>query len=185
MPLLMNALLFQLGWFACVLSAAAHVPWAGSTLALLILLWHLTIGPARRGEWLLIGAAALVGIIVDSALARMGWLAFSSGVVVEGISAHWMVALWMIFAATLHHSLSWLRTRLGLACVLGALTGPLSYWAGDRLGALTMAPLDHGMAAVSVAWAIALPALLHTANWIERRAAESSVMRPVVRGGRV
>jgi hypothetical protein len=167
---ILNVVLFQVGWFACALSAAAAKAWIGLAIALAIILWHLVAGPARRGEWLLILSAALLGMTIDTALMRFGWLGFHSGVLVEGFSPHWMIALWMLFAATLHHSLGWLQRRLVLAGLLGAIAGPLSYWAGTKLGALSISSPDSGLVAIGVAWALALPLLVHLAGFTERRA---------------
>jgi len=56
------------------------------------------------------------------------------------------------------HSLHWLRARPGVALVLGAVLGPLSYGGGARLGALR---LDgwRSVACLAVTWAIAMVVL--------------------------
>ena len=48
--------------------------------------------------------------------------------------------MWAMFGTTLRGSLSWLAGRYGLAALLGAVAGTLSYLGGAKLGAVTMHP---------------------------------------------
>ena len=44
--------------------------------------------------------------------------------------------MWLGFAATVNHSLSWLQNNWILALCLGAVSGPLSYVAGMKFNAI-------------------------------------------------
>ena len=92
----------------------------------------------------LIGLALAIGLVWDSALASLGWIRFTSGTLVEGAAPPWILGLWALFATTLNRSLAWLHGRYALAAVLGAIAGPLSYWAGARLGALELGAAGRG-----------------------------------------
>jgi len=39
--LILNFILFQIAWFACVLGAANAMPWLGVLVTVVILIWHL------------------------------------------------------------------------------------------------------------------------------------------------
>ncbi len=66
------------------------------------------------------------------------------------------LALWLLFATTLNSSLGWLQRRLRLASLLGAISGPLCYRAGEALGALQLgSPVVY--AATAVEWALMMP----------------------------
>ena len=78
-----------------------------------------------------------------------------------------MIALWTCFAATLRHSLAWLRARWLLAAVLGAVGGPLAYLGGESLGAISLTG-DLSIAAISAQYAIATPILLAIAHYTTR-----------------
>ncbi len=160
MPLLMNFLAFQIGWFACVLGGANGLPWVGTGIALAIVAWHLTRAVRPRQELLLVLCAAAIGILFDSLLVALGWLAYPSGTLIAGTAPHWIVALWMLFAITLNVSLSWLKRRLPVAILFGAIGGPLAYLGGAKLGALTFLAPTPGLIALAVGWALFTPVLV-------------------------
>ena len=70
-----------------------------------------------------------------------------------------MVAMWMSFATTLNVSLRWLRKRTTLAVVLGAIAGPLAFYAGAELGGVTFLDQRSGLMALAIGWAVMVPML--------------------------
>jgi len=160
MNIWLNIAAFQVGWFACVVGAAHDMPWAGTAVALAVVAIHLYLAPQARVQARLIAFAAVFGFLADTVLIRGGWLEFSSGILVPDTAPHWIVALWMIFATTLNVSLTWLKNRWLLAVVFGAAGGPLAYYAGSELGAVTLIDPVSALFAVGVAWALAMPLLL-------------------------
>lgn len=160
MPLLANFLAFQIGWFACVLGGANGLPWVGTGIALAIVGWHLTRAIRPMQELLLVLSAAAIGMVFDSLLVALGLLAYPSGTLIAGTAPHWIVALWMLFATTLNVSLGWLKHRLPIAVLFGAIGGPLAYWGGARLGAMTFLSPTPGLIALAIGWALFTPVLV-------------------------
>ena len=160
MNMAVNFVAFQLGWFACVLGAANGWPWAGPVLVLGIIGLHLARARRWRPELRLILAVAALGLVVDSLLLATGWLSYPSGLWVPGLAPYWIVAMWALFATTLNLSLGWLRGRPLLALLLGAVGGPLSYLAGEKLGGIDLIEPFPALAALAVAWAVAMPLLM-------------------------
>lgn len=156
---LVNFAAFQIGWFACVLSAAHDWPAAGTAAAAAIVAVHVYRAARPLEEIKLIGAALLLGVLWDSLLLNLGWLAFASGSVVPGVAPHWILALWALFAMTLNVSLAWLKRRLLAGAVLGAIAGPLAYWGGARLGAVVLAQPVPAITALSIGWGLITPLL--------------------------
>ena len=156
-----NALAVNAGWFACVLGAAWGAPLAGplAVAALLVLHWRL-FRPAA-GEWKLLAAAGLTGLVVDSALGLSGLLVYTNGTAwLPWLAPLWLVALWVNLGTALNHCLGWLEGRPWLASALGAVGGSAAYFGGVRLGALEF---GHGTAAgvlvIAAVWAAVFPAL--------------------------
>ncbi len=166
--LLANVLLFQAGWFACVLGAANGAAWLGPAVAAAAVGWHLARAAAPRPEAALIGVAALAGLAFETALVHSGWLHFDpAGMPFEALAPFWMVALWALFATTLNVSLRALHGRWRVAALLGAVGGPLAYAGGARLGALEWVDATAALAAIGIGWAVLTPLLLLAARRLD------------------
>jgi len=157
---LINFALFQLGWFGCVLSSAAGRPWLGAVLAVAIIGWHLWRAPSPTAELKLIGMAILIGALWDSLLVWQGWLAYQHGMLLPYAAPYWIVIMWALFATTLNVSLRWLRQRWWYAVVLGAIGGPLAYYAGQGLGAVEFVHIRNALLALLFGWAVFTPLLM-------------------------
>jgi hypothetical protein len=160
MPLLSNFIAFQIGWFACVLGGAHGVPWLGSSIAVLIVAWHMTHAARPKQELILVLIAGAIGAIWDSALVTLGWISFPSGTLLAGTAPYWMVALWMLFATTLNVSLAWLKRSALLAALFGAIGGPLAYYGGAKLGALSFLAPTPALVALALGWGLLTPLLI-------------------------
>jgi hypothetical protein len=149
-----NFAAYQLAWFAVILGAAHDLAWAGAALALLVTAVHLWL---RRDplELRLVGLAALIGAVLDTALAMTGQVHFASSWPLA-IAPFWMLSLWMAFATTLNHSLRWLMNQPLAAAAAGALGGPLAYLAGARLGALSLDRPLRTLPLIALLWMAAM-----------------------------
>ncbi|MFG0379370.1 DUF2878 domain-containing protein [Pseudomonas sp. zbq_18] len=125
--LILNALLFQVGWFACIFGATR--PWL-LTVALACLAAHFIWIAHWRNEGRLVASVALFGCALDSFLLNLGVFDFAGD---SRLLPAWLALLWALFATTLNHSLAWSARPWWLASVLGAVGGPLSYYAGAQL----------------------------------------------------
>lgn len=156
---LINLALYQLGWFACVLGAANGHAWAGAGLALALVAVHVVLVRDRgRTAWLLLAAAAL-GLVLDSVQLNLGVFRYPSGTPLAGLAPPWIVVLWLQFATLLHFGLRWLSGRYALAALLGFAGGPLSFWGGERLGAIEFAGAAAYLA-LALVWSLAMPLLI-------------------------
>ncbi|EIK94354.1 hypothetical protein PMM47T1_22433 [Pseudomonas sp. M47T1] len=134
-----NALLFQMGWFACVLGGNSG--WLVLVLAILMVHW------AWHGDARLMLEAFVLGLVLDSALMWLkvfdfhpnGWLV-----------PLWLALLWPLLASTLRYCLAWTARPWWLAALLGAVAGPLSYFAGGRLAGVGF-PLGMGITLIILA----------------------------------
>ena len=155
-----NFVLFQIGWFSCVLSAAAYQPWFGILVTTAVVVTHVLRAPIPTAELKLVLLSLGLGLVFDSLLVWQGWLQYSSGMVFSNIAPYWIVALWGLFATLLNISLRWMRDRWVLAIVFGAVGGPAAYYGGLRLGALEFGNMPAGLLALAIGWALLTPLLL-------------------------
>ncbi len=155
-----NFAAFYCGWFACVLGAAHGWVTAGTAIAAMIVAVHVSFALRPLEELKLAVITVVIGAAWDSSLMSLGWLSFASGTMIEGFAPHWILAMYALFAMTLNVSLDWLKGRWMITAVLGAVSGPLSYWAGARLGAVIFVNPDSALAALAAGWAVMLPVLV-------------------------
>ena len=170
-----NFLLFQLCWFGCVLGAARGLIWLGPILVLIFVPLQIFLLTERhKAELMFVLICGSLGFVLESLLitARVYVPAGEETL----ICPPWMTALWCNFGPLVSISLSWLKGKISLAFVLGALAGPLAWWGGEKLGALTVAPeFIFGYLPLSLVWAVILPTLLtlHTKLVAPRNNSES------------
>lgn len=159
-----NFILFQTGWFACVLGAAYNYPIVGSIIALMIIGYHLLFASEWHLELLLVIVAMILGFAWDSYLVYTGWIAYPNGQLSVDTAPYWIVVMWGLFTITLNVSLKWLKNRLVYSVLFGAVGGPLAYYAGARLGALELIVPQNAIIALAIGWAFFTPVLLHLTN---------------------
>ena len=158
--ILFNIVLFQIGWFACVLSGAGQRPWIGALIALVIVAIHLSRAPAAEAEFKLIMIALMIGAVWDSMLVWLNWLHYSSGILIPHTAPYWIVLMWGLFATLLNVSLRWLRGRWLIAALAGGIGGPLAYYGGFKLGALEFGNQNAALSALAIGWAVITPILM-------------------------
>jgi hypothetical protein len=149
-----NAVLFQLGWFACILGGNVFAIPA----AAIILICHWFFISRDIAEWRSIFIIAFAGSVIDSIL-------FSTYVFIDGSDRYlaplWLICLWLIFATTPNYTFRWLQKRTIVSVVLGAVAGPLSYLAGIKLNAVEFGiPSSQALLLLGVIWAIFFPVSL-------------------------
>lgn len=163
---LLNVALYQAGWFCCVLGAAWDHPVLGALCALLLAGVHLLLARSRKAEALLMLAACMIGVAVDSTQQSLGVFTFKADPGWPLWLPLWVFVIWAQFATLLRYALHWLRGRYLLAALLGMVGGPLAYGAGIRLGAARLGedPL-FSLASLAIVWALVTPALF----WLSDR----------------
>jgi hypothetical protein len=177
-----NFILFQTGWFACVLGGASQLGVAGSLVALLVAANHLWWADSRAAELRLLGSALLMGLCFESALVLSGLAIYSNGLLFGHLAPHWMLMMWVVFATTINVSMRWLKAlHIGWAALLGAILAPLSYLAGSRLGAVTFSDPLIALSVIALGWAVLLPLLVIVARYFDGYAGLADSKRSVWR----
>lgn len=146
-----NVLLFQVGWFVCIL--------CGSQWALLYtagaLCLHFTLSAQRLADLVAVILCVAIGLVHDLILIRTGQINFVESFLWPPL---WLLCLWILMGITLNHSLRWVYERYYWAAVLGAVSGPLSYLAGVKLSsAQWSSPLMEVIPIMVFLWLLVLP----------------------------
>ena len=157
---IINLVLFQAGWWACVLLGGSPAHWSGTLIAIGIIGFHLSLSDQAHAEAKLIALAILIGLFWDSLLVRFGLLNYSHGMMADTLPPHWIIAIWAIFATTINLSLRWLKNRTIAASLIGAIGAPLSYYAGMKVGSVTMPDQLLAMTVLGLGWALLMPLLM-------------------------
>ena len=144
---LANAALFQCGWFACVLGGDSLWLLVGLAVLLVNLLWISSLAD----DGVLIVGVTLAGTVLDTLLRTLGVFHFSEP---GPLIPFWLMLLWALLATTLRHCLAWSARPWWRAALLGAVGGPLSYYAGSQLAGVQFGcDLGPTMAGLAVLWA--------------------------------
>ncbi|UTW09146.1 DUF2878 domain-containing protein [Pseudomonas benzenivorans] len=150
--LIANALLFQLGWLACVLGGGPWLLLVGAVLAV-----HLLWISSWAAEGKLLLSVFLAGSALDSFLLNLGVFDFGEP---RTLIPLWLALLWLLLATTLNHCLAWTAQPWWRGSLLGAVGGPLSYYAGAQLAGVG---LPYGtwptLALLAMIWALVMPVL--------------------------
>ena len=129
---------------------------------------------AKYRDAVLMLVIVILGTVVDSVLTKTGLFLFNSAVYVVPIPV-WLIALWGAFSLTLPYSLNYLQGRWVVCVLLGAVFGPISYWAGERFGAVVFPQaLWSTLVILSAVWAVTFPVCMGIARGIEQYFTDNS-----------
>ena len=127
----LNALLFKIGWWSCVILGAQNHSYYAFALALILVLMHFKwVSIDRLRDFKIIAAVTLFGFVLDSILSYFGFFEFPKNNPNNFLAPIWLVSLWMLFATTMEYSLRKLQDKPWSSFLFGFLGGPVSYAAG-------------------------------------------------------
>lgn len=156
-PVLINAALFQITWFACVIGSAKGLIWPAFAACAALAAFQMQAKRRHASDAKLILASIALGLLVDTIWVQSGWLVFTDQRPFSFLAPVWIIVLWIGFAMTINHSLAWLDRHPVLPVAMGAIGGPMSYLAGLKLGAVEYHQSTVLVSAgLAVAWAISL-----------------------------
>ena len=157
--MLINIILFQLSWFACVMGGANGLPYMGVVVTTFVLIWHLTQAKTPKSELWLMASALALGATFDQVLLSFNLITYLHNGWSPNLVPVWILALWLGFSTILNVSLRWMRNRHLVAIIFGCLGGPLAYLSAEKLGAVVISS-NISYLALAVGWAFMTPLLL-------------------------
>ncbi len=167
---IINIVIYQVGWFSCVLGAALGFSLSGAIGAVALLIIHLLLADKRAAEVQLMLAACLLGVVVDSLQQAAGLFTFKADPRWPLWLPLWVFVIWAQFATMFRFALHWLAGRYLLGALFGAIGGPLAYWGGIRMGAATFGDNPQlALMVLAIIWALVMPLLL----WLRQKLAST------------
>lgn len=143
---IVNAVLFQACWFSAVMHS-----WSLAVLPLLCLLFHGLWQERGKHDYSKLALLVAFGFVFDTLMFQAGFFASPTADVASVFGMPlWLMAMWCAFSLTLGSSLNWYVSYPRVFIAVTALAGPLSYWGGMRLGAITIEPA--GFALLALEW---------------------------------
>jgi len=100
-----------------------------------------------------------IGFLVDSLWSWAGVLEYTGA----GLAPVWILTLWAATGLSLNHSLGWFRTRALIGGLAAGVVAPISYLAGERLGAISV-PTPALLGWVALSWVPIFGILFALAN---------------------
>ena len=162
--LIINALAFQVIWAVAVLLGDG---WA-VLASLVYLIVHQLLLVNNVLEWALVLGVTLVGCSMDTLFGKIGVLEFDSGTILLPV---WLACIWLGFAMTLKHAMAWLRDKLFIAALVGAVAGPVAYYTGAQMSEVTLAqPMWLSLFSLAIWWACFMPFAMRCSRVIDERA---------------
>lgn len=137
-----NAVLFQLTWFAAVLGGSVV---AAAACALLSI--HLFFRDSLKADCTIGAITAALGLGLDTLWIQLNVLDFAGAVV----APPWIVVLWAALGLSMNHSMAWFVIRPLPGAILAAACAPVSYLSGAALGGVIV-PDSAMLGVVAVAW---------------------------------
>ena len=131
---ILNFFAFQILWFGCVYGGGSleltWMPW----ISLVPLILDTLYKSSRALDLKLATTAALLGYGLETIWVKLTILKFGDST----LPPIWMGFLWFGFALTINHSMKFFRDLTIVGPLIVGLFGPLTYLAGQRLGAVTI-----------------------------------------------
>ena len=154
MKFLLNLVVFQGAWFACVLGSKSSYPMLYPVLGFCAVLGLVIFSKRFGAAFPFLLASVALGMVGDSLLVRLELLAFYANPTVGGAPL-WMIILWANFGLMLRPLFPWFLEN-NIRCLLGfSIGGVAAYYAGWRMDALAFTSDWETALAILIEWGIA------------------------------
>ena len=178
MHILLNALLFQLAWWICVLSVNNDFEIKALLLCSLLGAVQLHLSQAKEKDLKLLATVLPVGIGIDTLIQQLGLMDFY-GWTLSGMSPFWLWMIWIQFIMTINHSLRFINDLAWpWVALLGFVFGPLSYFSGAKLGAASSHFTWLQTTALCLIWATVLPLVVWINKHEDAKSLQHNVLEP-------
>ena len=163
-----NIVGFYIGWWGCVLGAANDMSYLGPSLMLIFLIAHFYLFVSSNLEVYLILIICSLGTVIDTILFFSGSFVYAGAYSNELLIAPlWITAMWAGFAATVNHSMSWLKDKWALMVICGVVFGPAAFYTGEKFEAIdfSLSLLSSAMI-IGFVYGVAMPGIYYLNGYL-------------------
>lgn len=139
MKKIIDIILFYIGWYIIVISARDENILPVVLVGIVALIHHLVWTRKNlKREILFIIIVTILGSTIDSINPSLGLIDFKlkTPSFIFGYPL-WLTTLWAIFATMFSHTFAGLHGKYLFCAIVGFIGGPISYIAGEKIGALS------------------------------------------------
>ncbi len=155
MMVILNIVLLNLLWFACVLGASNGVLWP-SVIGLFVLLMVTFIyEDINKKDFNVILFSLLFGGLLDGFLHASGLLVYASPFhQLSYLPPIWILFLWIGFAASIKIGMQWFLANPTIGVVIMTVGAPMSYYSASKLGAVEFVNMFEAMLVIGLGWMV-------------------------------
>ena len=165
---IINIVGFYIGWWGCVLGAANDMAYLGPLLMLVFLIVHFYLFFSSNQEIYLVLIICFLGTVIDTILFFSGSFVYAGAYSNELLIAPlWITAMWAGFAATVNHSMSWLKDKWALMVICGVVFGPAAFYTGEKFGAIDFSlSLLFSAMIIGFVYGVAMPGIYYLNGYL-------------------
>lgn len=152
---------YYIAWLLGVGLAARGEAWFSTAVVMGItavqVIWQFLVAARTQGLLTMVLIFTLIGSLADTFIMQSGVIVFHANPFAPCLSPPWMWALWVNFAAVYYAVLTPFWGRYGVLAVVSAVSFPLVYLAGERLGAVAFPFGDASAILYGMVWVWLMP----------------------------
>ncbi len=159
---------YYFGWWIAALGPRYQMEWIGPAALPFFVGIHIAFMPKnlRLSEAVFLSALALTGFTLDTVLMGLGLFETNPKSV---FTPAWLVSMWVLLGLTFESMLV-MRRSLYFVCLMGAVSGPLTYLFAQAVNIMTYRePQWLSMTIHAVFWAALMPLLFTLRDQVLQR----------------
>jgi hypothetical protein len=156
---------FKITWTSCIFGELFINSWFGFVVGLIYLIFFFSFQTDKRKSLYIILIYSFFGYTFDSLLSYMNIYRINADKDFMFLPI-WFLVLWPSFASLFVNFFSFLKKMSILSFLLGFIIGPLSYYAGIKLGLAYVSDYFTSFSLIAVFWALLM--IIYSKSFIKK-----------------
>jgi hypothetical protein len=158
MKKILNFGFFQINWLGCIIGATTPYPWVFPLITVFYACIHFIYLSDLAKEIYFSICLFTIALVWEYLFVSSGYIIYNGTdfLNIFGVPG-WILGLWLMFILTINHSMLLMNRIFVVTPLLGAIFGPLTYLAGERLGAAILINKPASIIFIAISWGILFP----------------------------